>query len=37
MGYLPGKEVDRSRREALEMTDPKLKLFAAISQLSRFQ
>jgi hypothetical protein len=35
MGYLPGREVETCLRNPLSLTDPRLKLFAAVSLLRR--
>jgi hypothetical protein len=37
MGHLPGIEVVSCLREALSLSDPKMKLFAALSLLRRFE
>jgi hypothetical protein len=37
LGYFPCEDVGRALREALKLTDPKLKLFAAISLLRRLE
>ena len=35
LGYLPGEPVKHALREALQLTDPRLKLFAALSLIRR--
>jgi hypothetical protein len=37
MGYLPSRQVDESLREGLSLTDPRLKLFAALSLLRNLE